>query len=36
MLHGTFYLKSKSEPVTNKNDVNDLFKSVYSTVISKI
>ena len=32
----TFYSHSKAELILNKSDINDLFKSVYTYVISNI
>ena len=33
---GTFYSHSKAELILNKSNINDLFKSVYTYVISNI
>ena len=34
--HKTFYLNSKSKTVINEADINDVFNSIYSTIIPNI
>ena len=34
--YDTFYLKSKAEAIINENDIDDVFESVYTTIISNI
>ena len=34
--YDTFYLNSKVETVLNESENNDLFQSIYTTIISKI
>ena len=34
--YDTFYLHSKAETIVNKSDIDDVFKSIYTTVISNI
>ena len=33
-IHSTFYLNSKAEIIINENDIDDVFKPIYSTIIS--
>ena len=33
-LYSNFYLNSKGETIINENDIDDLFESIYSTIIS--
>ena len=33
---GTFYSNSKAEIIINKNEIDDVFQSIYTTVISNI
>ena len=34
--HDTFYSHSKAETIFNESDINDVFKSIYTTIISTI
>ena len=34
--YGTFYSNSKAEIIINESDINDMFKSIYTTFISNI
>ena len=34
--YGTFYSNSKAEIIINESDLNDMFKSIYTTFISNI
>ena len=34
--YDTFYLHSKAETIANKSDIDDVFKSIYTKVISNI
>ena len=34
--YGTFYSNSKAEIIVNESDINDMFKSIYTTFISNI
>ena len=34
--YDTFYLNSKAKTIINESDVNDVFESIYTTVISSI
>ena len=34
--YGTFYLQSKAETVIEESDIDDIFESIYTTVISNI
>ena len=34
--YGTFYSSLKAEVIFNKSEIDDVFQSVYTTVISKI
>ena len=34
--YGTFYSNSKAEIIINENDIDDVFKSIYTTIISSI
>ena len=35
-LYSTFYLNSKAETIINNSDIDYVFKSFYSTIISNI
>ena len=35
-LYSRFYLNSKAEKNINESDINDVFKSIYTTVLSNI
>ena len=35
-MYGTFYSNSNAETVTNENDIDDVFQSVYTTIIRNI
>ena len=34
--YDTFYLHSKAERIINESDIDDVFKSIYTTIISNI
>ena len=34
--YGTFYSHSKAEAIINECDIDDVFKSIYTTIISTI
>ena len=34
--YDTFYLKSKAETIINESDINDVFESIYTAIISNI
>ena len=34
--YGTLYLTSKTETIINESDVDDVFKSIYTTIITNI
>ena len=34
--HGSFYSSSKAEIIINKSDIDDKFKSIYTTIIKNI
>ena len=34
--YGTFYSHSEAETIINESDIDDVFKSIYTTVISNI
>ena len=34
--YDTFYLHSKAETIFNQSDIDDVFKSIYTTIISNI
>ena len=34
--YDTFYLNSKGETIINESDINDVFESIYTTIISNI
>ena len=34
--YDTFYLHSKAERIVNESDIDDVFKSIYTTIISNI
>ena len=34
--YDTFCLHSKGETITNENDIDDVFQSIYTTIISNI
>ena len=34
--HDIFYLHSKAETIIHKGDIDDVFKSIYTTIISNI
>ena len=34
--YSTFYSHSKAETIINESDIDDVFKSIYTTIISKI
>ena len=34
--HDTFYSNSKAEIIINESDINDVFQSIYTTVISNM
>ena len=36
ILYSTFYSNSKAETVINENDIDDVFESIYSTIISNM
>ena len=36
ILYNTFYSNSKAETIINESDIDNVFKSVYSTIISNI
>ena len=35
-MHDTFYSNSNAETVTNESDIDDVFQSVYTTIIRNI
>ena len=35
-LHSSFYLNSIAKKIINESDINDVFKSIYTTIISNI
>ena len=35
-LYGTFYSNSKVESIINESNIDDVFESIYSTIISNI
>ena len=35
-LYSTFYSNSKAETIINESDIDDVFESIYSTIISNI
>ena len=35
-LYSTFYSNSKVETIINESDIDDVFESIYNTIISKI
>ena len=35
-LDSTFYWNSKAEKIINEKDIDDMFKSIYSTIISNM
>ena len=36
ILYSTFYSNSKAETFINENDIDDVFESIYSTIISNM
>ena len=34
--HGTFYLHSKAETIINESGIDNVFESIYTTIIAKI
>ena len=35
-LYSTFYSNSKAETIINESDIDDVFESIYSTIISNL